>query len=45
MTAQVMEVYESANAMLATFKDVHESEAAEERDYPCKMTKIDGFAR
>lgn len=36
MTAQVMEVYGSANAMLATFKDADESEAAEERVIPAR---------
>ena len=41
MTAQVMEVYESSEAILATLQEVDASEVAEEPDYPYEMTKIE----
>ena len=39
--AQVMEVYESSEAMLATMEQVAESESQEEPDYPYEMTKLE----
>ena len=40
-SAQVMELYESSEAMLATLKKVSESESEEEPDYPYEMTKLE----
>ena len=38
---QVMELYESSEAMLATMEQVVESEVAEKPDYPYKMDKLE----
>ena len=38
---QVMELYESSEAMLATMEQVSESEVAEKPDYPYEMDKLE----
>ena len=40
-SAQVMELYESSEAMLATLKKVSASESEEEPDYPYEMIKLE----
>ena len=40
-SAQVMELYESSDAMLSTLKKVSESESEEEPDYPYEMKKLE----